>query len=80
MLIKLGALRPAFMPGSGIIKVANASPMSDGDAAVMLVLEARLTKLKATLIVKILGWGEAILKPSKFITVPPKLCLGQSNT
>lgn len=49
---------------------ANASPLSDGAAALVLVSEAKLKELNLKPIAKILGWGDAEHNPSKFTTAP----------
>jgi acetyl-CoA C-acetyltransferase len=49
---------------------ANASPLSDGAAAVVLVSEAALKKHNLKPMAKILGWGDAAQNPSKFTTAP----------
>ncbi|KAF8424499.1 Thiolase, N-terminal domain-containing protein [Tirmania nivea] len=66
---KLKAMRPAFIP-TGTITAPNASPLSDGAAAVVLVSAAALKKYNLTPVAKILGWGEAAQKPIKFTTAP----------
>ncbi|KAI5284836.1 erg10, acetyl-CoA C-acetyltransferase [Ascosphaera aggregata] len=66
---KMKALRPAFLP-DGTITAANASPLSDGAAAVILVSEAKLRELNLTPIAKILGWGDAAQAPDRFTTAP----------
>ncbi|EWC45148.1 acetyl-CoA acetyltransferase [Drechslerella stenobrocha 248] len=67
---KLRSMRPAFKPADGTVTAPNASPLSDGAAALILVSEAKLAELGLTPIAKILGWGEAAQKPSKFTTAP----------
>ncbi|KAF2801843.1 erg10, acetyl-CoA C-acetyltransferase [Mytilinidion resinicola] len=67
---KTKTLRPSFKPNGGTVTAANASPLSDGAAALVLVSEAYLTKHKLTPIAKILGWGDAAQNPSKFTTAP----------
>ncbi|KAF3938528.1 hypothetical protein ABW19_dt0207492 [Dactylella cylindrospora] len=67
---KLRAIKPAFKPGNGTVTAPNASPLSDGAAAVILVSESKLTELGLTPIAKILGWGDAAQQPSKFTTAP----------
>lgn len=62
-------MRPAFSP-TGTITAPNASPLSDGAAAVILVSSAALEKYNLTPLAKILGWGEAAQKPVKFTTSP----------
>lgn len=48
----------------------NASPISDGASAVVLVSAATLKSLNLTPLAKILGWGEAAKQPSEFTTAP----------
>ncbi|KAF2400396.1 erg10, acetyl-CoA C-acetyltransferase [Trichodelitschia bisporula] len=67
---KTPALRPSFKPNGGTVTAANASPLSDGAAALVLVSEAELKKRGLKPIAKILGWGDAAQKPSKFTTAP----------
>ncbi len=67
---KLRSIKPAFRPGSGTVTAPNASPLSDGASAVVLVSEAKLKELNLKPIAKILGWGDAANAPSKFTTAP----------
>lgn len=68
---KIHAMKPAFITdGSGTVTAPNASPLSDGAAAVVLVSESYLKSHSLTPIARILGWGEAAQKPSKFTTSP----------
>ena len=68
---KLQAIKPAFITdGSGTVTAPNASPLSDGASAVLLVSEEFLKSHSLTPIARILGWGEAAQKPSKFTTAP----------
>ncbi|KAF2198126.1 erg10, acetyl-CoA C-acetyltransferase [Delitschia confertaspora ATCC 74209] len=67
---KTRTLRPSFKPKDGTVTAANASPLSDGAAALVLVSEAALKKHNLTPIGKILGWGDAAQNPSKFTTAP----------
>ncbi|KAF2088082.1 thiolase [Saccharata proteae CBS 121410] len=67
---KTRTLRPSFIPGSGTVTAANASPLSDGAASLVLVSEAALKKHNLKPIGKILGWGDAAQNPSKFTTAP----------
>ncbi|KAL9578668.1 MAG: hypothetical protein Q9212_005573, partial [Teloschistes hypoglaucus] len=69
---KLRGMRPAFITdGSGTVTAPNASPLSDGAAALVLVSEQYL-KSNANIkpLAKILGWADAAQKPSKFTTAP----------
>ncbi|KAJ5972638.1 uncharacterized protein N7479_002556 [Penicillium vulpinum] len=67
---KLRAMKPAFIPGTGTVTAPNSSPLNDGSAAVVLVSEAKVKELGLKPIAKILGWGDAAHKPSKFTTAP----------
>ncbi|KAI4268655.1 MAG: hypothetical protein LQ337_007713, partial [Flavoplaca oasis] len=68
---KLRSMRPAFITdGSGTVTAPNASPLSDGAAALVLVSEPFLKSNNLTPLAKILGWGDAAQQPSKFTTAP----------
>jgi len=67
---KLRSMRPAFLPDGGTVTAPNASPLSDGAGAVVLMSEAKMKELGVTPLAKILGWGDAAQEPSKFTTAP----------
>ena len=67
---KLRSMKPAFIPDNGTVTAPNASPLSDGAAAVVLISEAKLRELNIKPLAKILGWGDAAKAPSKFTTAP----------
>lgn len=68
---KLKAMKPAFITdGSGTVTAPNASPLSDGASALVIVSEEFMKKKRLTPLAKILGWGEAAQAPSKFTTAP----------
>ena len=67
---KLKSIKPAFKPKDGTVTAPNASPLSDGAAAVVLCSEAALKKHNLKPIAKILGWADAAKSPSKFTTAP----------
>ncbi|KAJ9132998.1 Acetyl-CoA acetyltransferase [Pleurostoma richardsiae] len=67
---KMKTLRPAFIPNGGTVTAANAAPLNDGAAAVVLVSEAKLKELGIKPIAKILGWGDAAREPERFTTAP----------
>jgi acetyl-CoA C-acetyltransferase len=71
---RLKTARPVFVPGSGTVTAANASPINDGAAAVVLVSEAKLKELGIKPIAKILGWGDAARDPARF-TIAPALSI-----
>lgn len=62
-------IRPAFL-ANGTVTAANASPLSDGAAAMVLASEAKVKELGLTPIAKILGWGDAAQAPDRFTTAP----------
>lgn len=67
---KTKTLKPAFKKEGGTVTPANASPLSDGAAAVVLASEDYVKKHNLKPIAKILGWGDAAKAPSKFTTAP----------
>lgn len=67
---KLKAMRPAFQPNGGTITAPNAAPINDGASALVLMSEAKVKELGLKPLAKILGWGDAAQKPSKFTTAP----------
>ncbi|MCJ1242824.1 erg10, acetyl-CoA C-acetyltransferase [Trapelia coarctata] len=67
---KLRSIKPAFLPTNGTVTAPNASPLSDGAAAVVLCSEVALKKHNLKPLAKILGWGDAAQAPSKFTTAP----------
>ncbi|KAI4140308.1 MAG: hypothetical protein L6R39_005855, partial [Caloplaca ligustica] len=68
---KLRGMKPAFITdGSGTVTAPNASPLSDGAAAVILVSESFLKAHDLKPLARIMGWGDAAQKPSKFTTAP----------
>jgi acetyl-CoA C-acetyltransferase len=66
---KTRTLRSVFKK-DGTVTAANASPLSDGAAALVLASEAAVKKHGLKPIGKILGWGDAEQNPSKFTTAP----------
>ncbi|KAI1739102.1 acetyl-CoA acetyltransferase [Xylaria scruposa] len=67
---KLKSVRPVFKPKDGTVTAANAAPLNDGAAAVVLMSEAKVKELGVTPIAKILGWGDAAREPERFTTAP----------
>ncbi|KAK3362634.1 Thiolase, N-terminal domain-containing protein [Lasiosphaeria hispida] len=67
---KLKTVRPVFIPNGGTVTAANAAPINDGAAAVVLVSEAKLKELGIKPLAKILGWGDAAHEPARFTTAP----------
>ncbi|KAK1914861.1 Acetyl-CoA acetyltransferase erg10B, cytosolic [Pyrenophora teres f. teres] len=60
---KTRTLKPVFKPKDGTVTAANASPLSDGAAALVLASEAAIKKHGLKPIAKILGWGDAEQNP-----------------
>ncbi|CAP69231.1 uncharacterized protein PODANS_1_8990 [Podospora anserina S mat+] len=71
---KLKTVRPVFIPNGGTVTAANAAPINDGAAAVVLVSERKLKELGIKPLAKILGWGDAARDPARF-TIAPALAI-----
>ncbi|KAK3945425.1 putative acetyl acetyltransferase [Diplogelasinospora grovesii] len=67
---KLKTVRPVFVPNGGTVTAANAAPLNDGAAAVVLMSEAKVKELGVKPLAKILGWGDAAREPARFTTAP----------
>ncbi|ORY57173.1 acetyl-CoA acetyltransferase [Pseudomassariella vexata] len=67
---KLRTVRPVFKAKDGTVTAANAAPLNDGAAALVLMSEAKVKELGVTPIAKILGWGDAAREPERFTTAP----------
>ncbi|MCJ1310921.1 erg10, acetyl-CoA C-acetyltransferase [Agyrium rufum] len=69
---KLKSIKPAFLSAEkGTITAPNASPLSDGAAAVILVSQEYLDAHPSIIpVAKILGFADAAQAPSKFTTTP----------
>lgn len=68
---KLKSIKPAFKAdGSGTVTAPNASPLSDGAAALVLASEAAVKAHGLRPLARIRGWGDAAQAPSKFTTAP----------
>jgi acetyl-CoA C-acetyltransferase len=66
---KTKTLRSSFKK-DGTVTAANASPLSDGAAALVLASEKYVQKNNLKPIAKILGWADAAHSPAKFTTAP----------
>jgi acetyl-CoA acetyltransferase len=73
---KLRAIRPAFV-ADGTVTAPNASSLSDGAAALVLVSGRKVKELGLTPIAKILGWGEAaqVYRSQNKLTSRNRFCL-----
>ncbi|KAI0601455.1 acetyl-CoA acetyltransferase [Biscogniauxia sp. FL1348] len=67
---KLKTVRPAFKPQGGTVTAANAAPLNDGAAALVLMSEAKVKELGVQPLAKIRGWGDAAREPQRFTTAP----------
>ncbi|KAI9325194.1 Thiolase, N-terminal domain-containing protein [Zopfochytrium polystomum] len=68
---KLRAVKPAFVTdGTGTVTAPNASPLSDGAAAVILVSASKLASLNLTPIAVLRGTADAAHEPERFTTAP----------
>lgn len=66
---KIPALKPAFKK-DGTVTAANASSISDGAAAMVLMRESTAKKLGATPLARIVGHTQHAAEPSWFTTAP----------
>jgi len=69
---KIRGLKPAFQKDHGTITAANASTISDGAAAVVLMGEETSRALKLKPLARIVGWADSEQDPVKFPTTPAK--------
>lgn len=66
----LAGLKPAFRPGDGRITAGNASPLSDGAAAVVVGGESAQERLGVAPMARIAGRGAHALDPQDFGVAP----------
>nr|GMC48520.1 acetyl-CoA acetyltransferase, cytosolic 1 [Ipomoea batatas] len=67
---KLRKLRPSFKEDGGSVTAGNASSISDGAAALVLVSGKKAIELGLTVIAKITGYADAAQAPGLFTTSP----------
>ncbi|KAF3451894.1 hypothetical protein FNV43_RR07990 [Rhamnella rubrinervis] len=67
---KLLKLRPTFIENGGSVTAGNASSISDGAAALVLVSGAKALQLGLHIIAKIKGYADAAKAPELFTTAP----------
>ncbi|CAF1920620.1 unnamed protein product [Brassica oleracea var. botrytis] len=67
---KLRKLRPSFKVNGGTVTAGNASSISDGAAALVLVSGEKALKLGLQVIAKVKGYGDAAQEPEFFTTAP----------
>ncbi|XP_048225577.1 acetyl-CoA acetyltransferase, cytosolic 1 isoform X2 [Ricinus communis] len=67
---KLRKLRPSFKEKDGSVTAGNASSISDGAAALVLVSGEMAIKLGLQVIARIKGYGDAAQAPELFTTAP----------
>ncbi|XP_010936771.1 acetyl-CoA acetyltransferase 2 [Elaeis guineensis] len=68
--VKLRKLRPSFKENGGSVTAGNASSISDGAAALVLVSGAKARELGLEVIAKIKGYADAAQAPELFPTAP----------
>ncbi|XP_073266045.1 acetyl-CoA acetyltransferase 2 isoform X4 [Populus alba] len=67
---KLRKLRPSFKENGGSVTAGNASSISDGAAALVLMSGEKALKLRLQVIAKIRGYADAAQAPELFTTAP----------
>lgn len=70
---KVRALRPAFST-DGTVTAANASTLSDGASALVLVSSEKLAELGLSPLAEITSWADAAREPARF-TLAPSLAI-----
>lgn len=68
--LKLRKLRPSFKDNNGTVTAGNASSLSDGAAALVLVSGQKALELGLPVIAKITGYADAAQAPELFTTAP----------
>jgi len=68
--VKLRKLRPSFKDNNGTVTAGNASSISDGAAALVLVSGEKALQLGLKVIAKISGYADAAQAPELFTTSP----------
>ncbi|KAJ0988219.1 hypothetical protein J5N97_006575 [Dioscorea zingiberensis] len=68
--VKLKKLRPSFKENGGTVTAGNASSISDGAAALVLVSGEKALELGLEVIAKISGYADAAQAPELFTTAP----------
>ncbi|MQL71899.1 hypothetical protein Taro_004214 [Colocasia esculenta] len=68
--VKLRKLRPSFKGNGGVVTAGNASSISDGAAALVLVSGEKARELGLHVIAKIRGYADAAQAPELFTTAP----------
>ncbi|WP_209330807.1 acetyl-CoA C-acyltransferase [Lunatimonas salinarum] len=69
-LDKIRSLRPVFNKDNGTVTAANASTLSDGAAALVLISAKKISEWGITPIAKIRGFADAAQDPLWFTTAP----------
>nr|CCA14024.1 unnamed protein product [Albugo laibachii Nc14] len=68
---RIPKLRPAFKK-DGTVTAANASPLNDGAAAMVLMSASKAKEMNLKPLARILGFGDAAQKPDEFTIAPSK--------
>jgi acetyl-CoA acyltransferase len=73
-LEKLGKLKPAFAK-DGTVTAGNASPLTDGGAAVILMAEEKARALGYTPLAALRAWSYVGVDPADQLLIGPALCM-----
>jgi acetyl-CoA acyltransferase len=71
---KLGKLKPAFAK-DGTVTAGNASPLTDGAAAVMLMSEEKAAALGYPALAALRAWSYVGVDPADQLLIGPALCM-----
>jgi acetyl-CoA acyltransferase len=75
-LEKLAKLRPAFARnGTGTVTAGNASPLTDGAAAVLMMSEDKAAALGVTALARVTAWSYVGVDPADQLLIGPALAM-----
>jgi acetyl-CoA acyltransferase len=75
-LEKLAKLKPAFARnGAGTVTAGNASPLTDGAAAVMMMSEEKAAALGLTALARVTAWSYVGVDPGDQLLIGPALAM-----
>jgi len=75
-LDKLGKLKPAFArDGAGSVTAGNASPLTDGAAAVLMMSEDKAASLGITALARVTAWSYVGVDPADQLLIGPALAI-----
>jgi acetyl-CoA C-acetyltransferase len=68
--VRIRQLQPRFRSSGGTVTAGNASPITDGAAAIVLASSAAVKRYELPIIARIIGFADAAADPVDFPTAP----------